>query len=61
MSFLVGMLSGLDEARKAEYARQTAEQERNQQLEFNILSQLAQGRRARGGGCSVDTDRASVI
>lgn len=43
MSFLVGMLSGLDEARKAEYARQTAEQERNQQLEFNILSQLAQG------------------
>jgi len=43
MSFMVGMMEGLNEARTQESQRNYAEQERQQQLEFNVLSQLAQG------------------
>lgn len=43
MSFMVGLMEGLNEARTQESQRNYAEQERQQQLEFNVLSQLAQG------------------
>lgn len=43
MSFMVGLMEGLNEERTRESQRNYAEQERQQQLEFNILSQLATG------------------
>jgi len=43
MSFMVGLMEGLNDARTEESQRNYAEQERQQQLEFNILSQLATG------------------
>lgn len=43
MSFMVGLLEGLNESRQQEFQRNQAEKERQQQLEFNVLSQLATG------------------
>lgn len=43
MSFMVGLMEGLNEARAQELQRNQQEQARQQELEFNILSQLATG------------------
>lgn len=43
MSFMVGLMEGLNDARAKELERNQAEQARQQELEFNILSQLATG------------------
>lgn len=43
MSFMVGLMEGLNDARQSELQRNQEEQARQQKLEFDILSQLATG------------------